>query len=540
MTVSSGERSGSELVNQPHDDTTGFLSTTIEKGITKRMTSIQSPDPYNVVEMAIAIASEQEKVKIAFKARDAAIQHLSRAYTSIEQKLETIRRLETVVTLPTDGEESKLGSEKLENETIALESFVNNLRKEIEVLQQDSLSPRNDSLKTPDDPKYLQPSAPLLSRNTSDISASSFVTASDIPQNNGPNPEVGNVNITDIRTTATCEDAEDIINARNKLLASLPLPEEAPDDALKPIAIPTAYMSLYEFLASVPGPLRSSLSNYLVLHQLTTSWCPQREEHGYFLTPVFKCSTNPRVTTAHQWTATDVMATMSKPTECFFNKDGVWYYAGVYKAFRLDDLTVKEWAALSTETTQAIVKETIEGRKNISPQNVYEVNQLYCAGALKVAVVALQCIGFNHSMYRLLLDHASKCSLSAVTAENRKSSMETPSLSSTSSAVKMKKNAFNILGSSVLGNESVKPNISRSASYSFGFGLGLGSSNIWNTNMGVGLAVGGIPTSKGADNHGVEFFNASIKSKLDLKANSPGKNVGEVENENNEVLALIK
>ena len=35
--------------------------------------------------------------------------------------------------------------------------------------------------------------------------------------------------------------------------------------------------------------------------------------------------------------------------ECFFNKDGMWYYAGVYKAFRLEDLTTKEWEALSSE-----------------------------------------------------------------------------------------------------------------------------------------------------------------------------------------------
>ena len=30
-------------------------------------------------------------------------------------------------------------------------------------------------------------------------------------------------------------------------------------------------------------------------------------------------------------------------SECFYNKDGKWYYAGAYKAFRLDDLSVSEW-----------------------------------------------------------------------------------------------------------------------------------------------------------------------------------------------------
>jgi hypothetical protein len=88
------------------------------------------------------------------------------------------------------------------------------------------------------------------------------------------------------------------------------------------------------------------------------------------LTPVFKCSTNPRVATAHRWAAVDVITGMSKPignsflvclcrgrrmttyysiAECFYNKDGKWYYAGIYKAFQMEDLTTKEWEALSHE-----------------------------------------------------------------------------------------------------------------------------------------------------------------------------------------------
>src|ERR1700692_1059583 len=39
----------------------------------------------------------------------------------------------------------------------------------------------------------------------------------------------------------------------------------------------------------------------------------------------------------------------STRTECFYNKDGKWYYAGVYKAFRLEDLSIKEWETLSNE-----------------------------------------------------------------------------------------------------------------------------------------------------------------------------------------------
>jgi hypothetical protein len=114
--------------------------------------------------------------------------------------------------------------------------------------------------------------------------------------------------------------------------------------------------------------------------------------------------------------------------ECFYNKDGKWYYAGIYKAFQLEDLTTKEWEALSNEvciafvlrdvqllicetpqTAQIIIKDTIAGRKNTSPQNVYETSQLYAAGALRVACVGLQCVGFNNSMYRAILELASKC-----------------------------------------------------------------------------------------------------------------------------------
>jgi hypothetical protein len=61
---------------------------------------------------------------------------------------------------------------------------------------------------------------------------------------------------------------------------------------------------------------------------------------------------------------------------------------------------------LINQTAQAIVKETIAGRRNTSPQNIYEVSQLYAAGALKVACVGLQCVGFNNMMYKALLDQA--------------------------------------------------------------------------------------------------------------------------------------
>ncbi|OCH86198.1 hypothetical protein OBBRIDRAFT_797418 [Obba rivulosa] len=167
--------------------------------------------------------------------------------------------------------------------------------------------------------------------------------------------------------------------------------------------------TIHEFLGTISGPLRTQLGNYRVFQDATTSWCTEREEHGYFLTPAFKCSTNPRVTTAHRWAVVDLSPKLNKPTECFYNKDGKWYYAGVYKAFWLDELSTQEWESLSNETTSAIIKETLAGRKNTSPQNVYETGQLYAAGALRVTCVGLQCIGFNNALYRAIVEQAAKC-----------------------------------------------------------------------------------------------------------------------------------
>ena len=37
------------------------------------------------------------------------------------------------------------------------------------------------------------------------------------------------------------------------------------------------------------------------------------------------------------------------------------------------------------------------------------MTQLYSAGALKIACVGLQCIGFNNTLYRTILEQAAKC-----------------------------------------------------------------------------------------------------------------------------------
>lgn len=48
--------------------------------------------------------------------------------------------------------------------------------------------------------------------------------------------------------------------------------------------------------------------------KLTTAWCPEKEEHGYFLAPAFKCVTSLRTATAHNWNVVDSITTMTKPT----------------------------------------------------------------------------------------------------------------------------------------------------------------------------------------------------------------------------------
>jgi hypothetical protein len=63
-----------------------------------------------------------------------------------------------------------------------------------------------------------------------------------------------------------------------------------------------------------------------------------------------------------------------------------------------------------TQTTQAIIKDTLAARKNISPQNLYEIAQLYAAGALKVGCVGLKCVGFSNGLYRAILEQANRYS----------------------------------------------------------------------------------------------------------------------------------
>jgi hypothetical protein len=70
-----------------------------------------------------------------------------------------------------------------------------------------------------------------------------------------------------------------------------------------------------------------------------------------------------------------------------------------------------------------LVKETIASRKNTSPQNFYETSQLYAAGALKVACVGLQCVGFNNTLYRTICAQSGKWKESAEASSGERSGL---------------------------------------------------------------------------------------------------------------------
>ncbi|KAI0062133.1 hypothetical protein BV25DRAFT_1991775 [Artomyces pyxidatus] len=397
--------------------------------------------PYSAADTAIAVQIEKMRVTEAMAARDAVVHHLTRACQSVQEKSVAIEqlcrqkqeledKLRQIEIRSPAGFQSNGEQSHAMPEVAVLEETIRGLRDEIQALKR---AKGRDNVDDP--PTYEEGNTqtlPLSRARTPEnavqfarqdalrvLREATFNNPSRIPSPQmlaGLPPDTPMILVQDqneldmkvIGAGLSSAEPEDSIKARHAILAALPLPTGVPSDALRPIVIPAPY-TLQEFLANAAGPLRTSLSNYRIFQQLTTNWCPEREEHGYFLTPLFKCSTNPRVATAHRWMMADVIGKMDRPTECFYNKDGKWYYAGIYVALRLDDLTTKEWEQLSTETTQALIKETIAGRKNTSPQTVYEMGQLYSAGALKVACIGLQCIGFNNALYRTILDQANKC-----------------------------------------------------------------------------------------------------------------------------------
>ncbi|KAG6876599.1 hypothetical protein C0992_012307 [Termitomyces sp. T32_za158] len=387
----------------------------------------KTTDPLRITEMAVDIAIERSRATEALKARDATVQRLVEAHESIRQKSASIellqRSLKSRVDPPLTSDSptpiDRLEATKTKEEIARLERTINNMDLRGSTPQ---LLPR----------RCVESPAPSLSLQDTVIPSGGDLTSDPFfarVQDSASWRSLANEPVfwQSASHYPASDEPADMVAARNAVLADLRLPQDAPEETLSPLSIPPP-LTIQEFISTLSGSLRTSLNYYRLFYATTTMWCPECEEHGYFYTPAFKCSTNPRVATAHRWSLVDVIGRMNKPTECFFNKDGTWYYAGVYTAFRLADLTTKEWTALPAEVTQLIVKETIVARKNTSPQNVYEVTQLYAAGALKVACVALQCVGFNHGMYRALLEQARVFTQSKWTAATGKASPVPPSV----------------------------------------------------------------------------------------------------------------
>ncbi|KAF8162712.1 hypothetical protein B0H34DRAFT_856362 [Crassisporium funariophilum] len=380
--------------------------------VKRELELLKNVNPFRVAEMALEIQIERMRVAEISSARDAVLERLSDAYVSIRQKSEIIDQLQ-------QERESKgwaplpiqLSHAAEQTEIDSLKAHIVTLDATIEVLR-DTIQQSTIACSKPIDPPpcYEEDVYKITSTNAGIQTVDASVATAAPSVESAPAVATNTVHDTDfVYVAPKTDDPVALVKARNAVLSVIPLPSNPPDVTLNAIVIPPPF-TIHEFLSGTSGTLRASLANYRVLQSITTYWCPDREEHGYMYVPVFQCSTNPRIGTAHRWNAVDVIGRMSAPTECFYNKEGVWYYAGSYKAFRLDDLSTKEWAQLPPEASSAIVRDTIAGRKNSSPQNTYETTQLYASGALKVACVGLQCVGFNQEVYKSIIDHAIKFS----------------------------------------------------------------------------------------------------------------------------------
>src|SRR5690606_13950136 len=87
------------------------------------------------------------------------------------------------------------------------------------------------------------------------------------------------------------------------------------------------------------------------------------------------------------------------------------------------------------QTKTAIIKETLAARKNTTPQTNYETGHLYAAGALKLACVGLQCVGFSQEVYQVvselstrLLHSTAAAAAAAASSSSSKTPSESPNL----------------------------------------------------------------------------------------------------------------
>lgn len=155
--------------------------------------------------------------------------------------------------------------------------------------------------------------------------------------------------------------------------------------------------------------------------------------------------------------------------------------------------TLTCYAHYTVQTIQLLIRETLSTRKNTSPQTIYEVNQLYACGALKVACVGLQCIGFNRQLYEKLQElgeSASRVGSGELGGQGTNTSAGESGLAGRSSK------SPGMAGSSVRsyagqGDGAYSPNPARSPARSPHLGLNL------NFSPGPGLSIN-TPTRRGA------------------------------------------
>ncbi|KZV90814.1 hypothetical protein EXIGLDRAFT_694276 [Exidia glandulosa HHB12029] len=200
---------------------------------------------------------------------------------------------------------------------------------------------------------------------------------------------------------------------RVAVLSRLPVPRNIPRADPPPLQLPTRHTFAEIFGHSNGNRMTQiSLSGHHVLHDATTVW-PHGESnvHGWLFTPVFRCFSL-QVAGTFKWVEMDVTGQLEKPTECFFSmkwQDGNWYYAGIYKGFRMREVSPEEWKEFPAERKNAIIAETLRERRAVAPQLQLDVRQMYELGILRVACIGLQCTGYNQRLCETVYRHAEKC-----------------------------------------------------------------------------------------------------------------------------------
>ncbi|TFK20120.1 hypothetical protein FA15DRAFT_625850 [Coprinopsis marcescibilis] len=481
--------------------------------------------PFRAVEMAVEIQIERKRVAEAMRARDALVDRLADAYMLLRRHSDVIEYLQEErkasqqekVTLPTalSGRTSPaaLPADSApfldpKAHIAALEATVDDLRDLVRYLKMHELTEEKAVCHDPP-PHYEEGVVTVSTAVQTEQSASDSVVLADAVKAGDERAKIQAENTPPFlkhvqHEPPPVENIVELINARNDLLYGIPLPDSSPDMTLDPILLPPQ-VTLHEFLNGAPVPLRNTLANYRILQSVTTSWCPEREEHGFMYTPLFRCCTNPRTVTAHRWNAVDVIGRMAKPTECFYNNEGTWYYAGSYRAFMIDVVSTKEWESLSNETTSALIKETLAARKNCTPQTTYETGQLYAAGALKLACVGLQCVGFNQEVYHSVSELSAKLlqsaaavaaaavSAAAACASSRPLSVPSPIVATTALATRSG-NISPAVGTPAMGTCKATNLLSSSSSPSPNKAGAPGSTNTTPTGVKTAGTLSGLST----------------------------------------------